>query len=106
MYVMLFKQYLVKTILNGTKTETRRLWKRRLVKVGGVYKARTNFGNSSTFATIKIIYIKSEKLGAIDGYGIKKEGCRSLDEFKKIWIDSYGSWQPSAEVFVIGFQVI
>jgi len=64
------------------------------------------FPRIKPFTKIKIIYIKSEKLGAIDGYGIKKEGCRSLDEFKKIWIDSYGSWQPSAEVFVIGFQVI
>lgn len=105
-YLMLFKRYLIKPILDGKKTETRRLWKRPLVKVDSAYSARTNFRKNSVFATIKITYIKRERLGAINYNGIKKEGCRSLEEFKKIWIDIYGSWQPSAEVFVIGFQVI
>lgn len=103
---MLFKPYLVEPILSGTKTETRRLWKRCLVKVGGVYKAKTNFRDNSTFATIVITYIRTERLGYIDSDGLKKEGCRSLDEFKQIWIDSYGSWQPDARVFVIGFQLV
>ena len=103
---MLFKRYLVEPILNGTKTETRRLWKRCLVKVGGTYKAKTNFGNNSAFATIMIAYIRKEKLGSIDSDELKKEGCKSLDEFKQIWIDSYGSWQPDVQVFVIGFQLV
>jgi hypothetical protein len=103
---MLFKRYLVEPILGETKTETRRLWKRCLVKVGGTYKAKTNFRNSSTFATITITYIRKERLGNIDADSVRKEGCQSLDEFKQIWIDSYGSWQPDAQVFVIGFQLI
>ncbi len=103
---MLFKPYLVQPILNGTKTETRRLWKRRLVKVGGSYKAKTSFRSNSTFATISITYIRIERLGSIDSDGVKREGCKSLDEFKRIWIDSYGSWQPDAQVFVIGFQLV
>jgi len=102
---MLFKQYLVEPILNGTKTETRRLWEHRLVKVGGKYKAKTNFGHNSVFATIMITYIRKERLGNIDSDGLEKEGCKSFNEFKQIWIDSYGSWQPDAQVFVIGFQL-
>ena len=105
MQYVLFKPYLAEPILNGTKTETRRLWKRCLVKVGCTYKAKTNFGNSSTFATIMITYIRKERLGSIDSDGVKREGCKSLDEFKQIWIDSYSSWQPDAQVFVIGFKL-
>lgn len=103
---MLFKQYLVEPILNGTKTETRRLWKRCPVKVGVTYKAKTNFGKNSAFATIMITYIRKERLGSIDDDGVRKEGCRSLDEFKQIWVDSYGSWQPNVQVFAIGFRLV
>ena len=103
---MLFKPYLVEPILRGAKTETRRLWKRCLVKVGSNYKAKTNFRSNSAFATIKIAYIRREKLGNIDSDDVKKEGCRSLNEFKRIWIDSHGSWKPDMEVFVIGFQLV
>lgn len=103
---MLFKPYLVGPILGGEKTETRRLWKRCLVKVGGTYRAKTGYSNESLFGTIRITYIRKESLGSIDTEGLKREGCRSLDEFKKIWIDSYGSWQPSAEVYVIGFRLV
>lgn len=106
MQYVLFKSYLVKPILNGTKTETRRLWKRCSVKVGSIYKAKTNFRGNSVFATIMITYIRKGRLGEIDRNGLKKEGCESLDEFKKIWIDSYGSWQPDSQVFVIGFQLV
>ena len=103
---MLFKPYLVEPILKGAKTETRRLWKRCLVKVGGNYKAKTNFRSNSAFATIKIAYIRREKLGTVNSDDAKKEGCRSLNEFKRIWIDSHGSWQPDTQIFVIGFQLV
>jgi len=103
---MLFKPYLVEPILKGAKTETRRLWKRCLVKVGSNYKAKTNFRSNSAFATIKIAYVRREKLGNINSNDVKKEGCRSLNEFKRIWIDSHGSWQPDTQVFVIGFQLV
>lgn len=103
---MLFKPYLVEPILSGAKTETRRLWKRCLVKVGATYRVKTGYGSESGFGTIRITYIRKERLGSIDPEGVKREGCRSLDEFKKIWIDSYSSWEPSAEVYVIGFQLV
>ena len=103
---MLFKPYLVEPILRGTKTETRRLWKHCLVKVGSNYKAKTNFMSNSAFATIKIVYVRKEKLGRINSNDVRKEGCRSLNEFKRIWVDSYGSWEPDMQVFVIGFHLV
>lgn len=103
---MLFRPYLTEPILNGSKTETRRLWKRCMVKVNKIYDARTDFRNKSIFARIKIMYVRKEKLGSISDDGIRKEGCGSMEEFKKIWIDIYGGWDPDTEVFVIGFHVI
>ncbi len=103
---MLFKSYLVEPILNGKKTETRRPWTRCLVKVGGVYKAKVGYGRNSVFGNIKITYVRRERLGNIDPGGVRREGCTSLDEFKQIWIDAYGSWEPGAEVYVIGFQLV
>jgi hypothetical protein len=103
---MLFKPYLVKPILSGHKTESRRLWRRCMVKVNGIYDAKTNFRNDSAFAKIKITYVRRERLGSMDNDGVRREGCSSLEEFKKIWIDIYGKWDDEAEVFVIGFSVI
>jgi hypothetical protein len=103
---MLFKPYLIEPILDGRKTETRRLWKRCLVKANKLYDARTDFHNKSIFATIKITYVRKEKLGSINDDGIRREGCTSIEEFRKIWIDIYGRWDPDTEVFVIGFRVI
>ncbi len=88
---VLFKPYLVEPILNGTKTQVRRLWNRCLVKVGGTYKAKTSFSSNSTVAALLITCTKIEKLGRIDRDGIKKGACRSLEHFKEIWIDIYGS---------------
>ncbi len=103
---MLFKLYLVKPILDGSKTETRRLWKRCMVRVNGVYNAKTDFHNKSTFARIKITYVRRERLGSISTDGVRKEGCNSIEEFRKIWVDIYGRWDPDMEVFVIGFRVV
>ncbi|MFQ5920460.1 MAG: ASCH domain-containing protein [Nitrososphaerales archaeon] len=103
---MLFKSYLVEPILSGKKTETRRLWKRCRLSVGSRYKVRTGCSNESVFGTITVTYIRREKLGSIDTAGVRREGCRKLDEFKRIWTDSYGSWQPDAEVYVIGFRLV
>jgi hypothetical protein len=76
------------------------------VKVGGTYKAQTSFRNDSAFATIMITYVRKEKLGSIDNNGVRKEGCQSLKDFKRIWIDIHGSWQPDTEVFVVGFRCV
>lgn len=103
---MLFKPYLMEPVLNGSKTESRRLWKRCMVRVNGVYDAKTNFRNESTFARIRITYVRRERLGSINIDGVRKEGCKSLEEFKKIWTDIYGNWDDDTQVFVIGFCTV
>lgn len=77
-----------------------------MVRVNGVYNAKTDFRKESIFAKIKIKYIRRERLGSITNDGVRKEGFRSIREFQKIWTDIYGSWDPDMEIFVIGFQVV
>jgi len=77
-----------------------------MVKVNGIYDAKINFRNDRAFAKIKITYVRREKLGSIDNDGVRKEGCKSLEEFKKTWTDIYGKWDDETEVFVIGFSVV
>lgn len=77
-----------------------------MVKVNRIYDAKTGFSNDSIFAKIMITYVRKEKLGCIGDEGIRREGCKSLEEFKLMWNDIYGTWDDNAEVFVIGFRVV
>jgi len=52
---MLFKPEHKEMILNGTKTATRRVWKKPMVKVGGIYKAKT-----------KMLSVKCKLCGKVD----------------------------------------
>ncbi len=103
---MLFNKALVDKILSGRKVETRRVWKRCMVKENRVYAAKTDYSKDSTFAYIYIKYIRKERLSDIDEYGAMLEGFSSLDEFKDVWIKCYGSWDPMQEVYVIGFTTL
>ena len=49
---MLFKKEHKEMILSGTKTQTRRIWKRPMVKVGGIYKAKLKMMSKDYFAKI------------------------------------------------------
>ncbi len=97
---------MVEPILKGLKTETRRAWKRCMVRENCIYKARTDYSNKSVFALLQIIYIKRELLNNISEDDIKKEGYDSIINFKREWIKLYGSWDSNTLVYVIGFKVI
>jgi len=103
---LLFKPEHVKLILEGKKTQTRRIWKRPRVKVGGVYRAKTKLYSSEYFALIRVTGLHKERLGDISDEDIKKEGYNSLEEFKQAWECIYGSWNPEQEVWVVEFQLI
>lgn len=97
---------MIKPILDGVKTETRRVWSRCMVREDKIYKARTNYSKNSIFALIKITYVRKEKLGDVDQASAIREGYNSLNEFIKEWSKIYGSWDPDLPVYVIGFKVV
>jgi hypothetical protein len=103
--LILFKPYHVKPILEGVKTETRRLWKYPRVRVGRTYEAKTElFGKP--FAVIEVLALWKERLGDISPESIRAEGYSSLEEFKRAWIDINGEWNPDAEVWAVRFRVV
>ena len=89
---MLFKPKHKEMILNGTKTATRRVWKKPMVKVGGIYKCKLKMLSKKSFAKIKVIKLYKQRLYEMTSEDTKKEGYNNLKEFEKIWIEINGNW--------------
>ena len=103
---MLFKPEHKDMILNGTKTATRRVWKKPMVKVGGIYKAKLQMLSKDYFAKIKVTKLYKQTIVDMSFDDLKKEGYDTIDEFKKIWIEINGFWNTDAIVDVIEFEVV
>jgi len=103
---MLFKPEHEQMILEGKKTVTRRVWKRPMVKVGGIYKAKLKMLDKKYFAKIKVLKLYKQKLKEIMVRDIEKEGYSSLSEFVDIWKKINKSWEGDTEVYVIEFEVV
>ena len=103
---MLFKETHVPMILNGTKTATRRVWKRPMVKVGGIYKAKLQMLSKDYFAKIKITKLYQQHLWEIKKEDVLKEGYKTLKGFREIWIKINGVWDSDSKVDVIEFELI
>ena len=103
---MLFKTEHKEMILNGTKTSTRRAWKKPMVKVGGIYKAKLKMISKDYFAKIKVIKLFKQRLGDMDQEDILKEGYSFNYEFMDVWNKINGIYDPILEVYVIEFEVI
>ncbi len=103
---MLFKKIHKEMILNGTKTTTRRIWKRPMVKVGGIYKCKSKMFDKKCFANIKVTKLYRQKLRDMNDEDAKKEGYNNVIDFQDIWIKINREWYPFLEVFVIEFEVV
>lgn len=103
---MLFKETHVEMILNGTKTQTRRIWKKPMVKVGGIYKAKLKMMDKKYFAKIKVTKFYKQKLKEMVYSDFVKEGYPNYRNFQDIWVKINGEWIPKLEVDVIEFEVV
>jgi len=104
---MLFKPEHKEMILNGTKTATRRIWKKPMVKTGGIYKCKTKMFSKEFFAKIKVTKIFKQQLVDMTFEDLKKEGYKTTEEFIGIWekINGRGSFEGDIEVDVIEFKL-
>ena len=103
---MLFKKEHKDMILNGTKTATRRAWKRPMVKVGNIYQAKLKMLSKEYFAKIKVIKLYKQRLRKMGLKDAKREGYPSLKEFFNVWYRINGLVNFSQEVYVIEFEVV
>ena len=102
----LFKRKHVELILQGRKTQTRRIHSHEW-KLGRVYGVRDMlFGKP--VAHIMVIRKFRQKLGDISLEDVGKEGYGSLQEFQRAWEEVHGpgSWNPNLIVTVYEFKVV
>lgn len=105
--VVLFKPYHVPMILEGRKTETRRVWKTCRVRLGNSYQARTKlFDKGSTFARLKVLRINKERLLDITNESAINEGYSSREAFLDAFYTINGKQDSNPEVFAILFTVV
>jgi hypothetical protein len=105
---VIFTAWSIDKINVGEKTETRRVWRRPHVRVGGVYRCRTTrFARADdTHPRIRVLSVRRERLGEITRAGARREGCRSVSEFIALWHLLHGAWTPDIEVTVVRFEVV
>ncbi|MBI4218840.1 MAG: ASCH domain-containing protein [Chloroflexi bacterium] len=102
--MLLFKPWNVENVLSGRKTQTRRLWKRSRVKEGSRQKCVTRlFGEP--FATVRVLRVWQEPLGAISEADARAEGFESRDQFLKAFEEINGRTDPRTHVWAVEFRV-
>lgn len=95
-------------IRKGTKTASRRDWKKKMAKVDGVYPCQTEMfqPKEECKVFIKVTDLYRQKLGDMKNEDFWKEGNYSPNGFKRLWKRINGSWNPGLVVWVIEFRPI
>jgi len=99
---MIFQRGHVALILEGKKTATRRLCGRW--RVGSSQPVATEFFQKP-LAWVKILRKYRQPLGAMTEEDARKEGGYTLEEFRRVWEDLNGAWDPQLEVWVYEFAL-
>jgi len=103
---MIFRPEHIKMILEGKKTATRRIWKKPMVKVGGIYKVKAVMLSKVYHCRIKVNFLYHQRLGAMTLEDAKKEGYDSLEAFQDIWIAINGEYDLHLIVDVVEFELV
>lgn len=111
--MILFKPEHIKPILDGQKTQTRRIWKKARVKKGSVHKAKTKLFSKDYFALLKIKDVWKEEFHCLTDEDARKEGGYTREAYirkffeinPKLWeLTDHGSLPFN--VWVVEFEVI
>lgn len=104
--MILFKPEHVPLILNGTKTQTRRLWKTSRARVGSIHKAKTKMLSKDYFAKIHILKVWQEQLGCISDSDAHKEGYPSRYAYFKKFDKINGRTSLDRWLWVVEFELV
>lgn len=84
--MILFKPEHKAMILNGTKTVTRRFWKKRRAVPGAIHQACLAFSGPGRkpFALLRILEAYEERIKDISNEDVKAEGYKTRDEYFRV----------------------
>ena len=106
---MIFKPELVEKILEGSKTETRRVMKPGETECryepARDYALQPGRGRRAV-GRIAIIEVRRERLGEITHEGALREGFPTVRAFLDYWRRLHGGVDPEQEVWVIRFELV
>ena len=102
--MIIFKPNHVKPILDGTKTQTRRIGARRWRQYAE-HQCKTNrFGEP--FAIVRIEDVRSQRLGDITMREARAEGGYDVRMFIDVWKEIHDIWDPELVVWVVEFSLV
>lgn len=87
-------------IVKGVKTQTSRKAKDPRLQPGSIVRAQITH-----FADLEIANVYRKKLEDFDDEDAMREGGYTLEEFKEIWKELHGNWNPNEHVYVIQFKL-
>ena len=99
----LFKRKHISLILAGRKTQTRRIHLHEW-RVGRCYSIRDRWFDKPKGHIIITRKFK-QRIGDISEVDVQKEGYSNLEEFKQIWTEINGSWNPQQIVTAYEFKL-
>ena len=79
--MLLFRPEHIEPIQSGTKTQTRRAWKKPRAKVGSIHLAKTKMLSKEYFARLEILAVYQERLGDISEADALAEGYPSREAY-------------------------
>jgi hypothetical protein len=101
-----FKPEHVRPILEGRKTQTRRLGKKRW-NVGAIHQCKTRLFHGEPFTRVRITSVRRERLGDISDEDVVSEGYKTRADYRAAWEAIYGSpWDDDMEVWVVDFKLV
>jgi len=103
-YELPFRLKHMQLILDGIKTQTSRKGiADPRIKVGAKIHAAIW---EPRFADLIVTSIERKRLGEFTEEDAKREGGYTLDQFKDVWKEIHGEWNPDESVYVICFKKV
>jgi uncharacterized protein YqfB (UPF0267 family) len=107
---MLFQEEHIADIRAGEKTETRRDWAEgyHRPEPGDIRMATTAMFTTDDECDcyIRVTDHYQERLDELDAVAADAEGGYTVDEFRDLWADINGAWEPDLVVDVVEFEYI